>query len=120
MECIKCGGETTTVNHQGIELDQCSHCSGIWFDLGELEEVLEQGELAELKNRIDNNQAHDEKESPCPRCGGEGRMVPVVQIDKGFHIDTCTCCYGHWLDGGELEKLKGQGLFEAITNWLKQ
>jgi ribosomal protein L37AE/L43A len=39
--CPKCGAELVMVPYQGIEIDKCSQCQGVWLDCGELEQVLE-------------------------------------------------------------------------------
>jgi hypothetical protein len=44
MKCPKCGHEMEEVDLQGIKVDRCSHCSGIYFDRGELELLLESRE----------------------------------------------------------------------------
>lgn len=107
MKCLKCDGTLKPVVLDGVEVDQCDKCSGIWFDLGELDEVLSKDDISTLKNKIDNNQGHDEIEAFCPRCNTPAKMVRVAHlVDGSLHIDTCMICYGNWLDGGELERLK--------------
>jgi len=39
MKCPKCGMELIEVDYQGIKVDKCSGCRGIWLDAGELEAV---------------------------------------------------------------------------------
>jgi Zn-finger nucleic acid-binding protein len=103
-----------------VEVDQCNKCSGIWFDFGELQDVLDQENIDRLKNVVDNNAGQDERKSSCPRCGGEGTMVQVTSFaDKGVHIDTCPVCYGQWLDGGELEALKSKGMFGSVSGFFR-
>lgn len=117
MNCIKCDGEMQKINIGEVEIDQCGKCSGIWFDLGELEKVLKLEDINVLKNKLKNNQSHDEEKVRCPRCGGSGNMVPVLSLNnKNIHIDTCLVCYGQWLDGGELEGLKEEGILQKILN----
>jgi len=40
LKCPKCGHDMKNVDISGIELDQCSNCEGIYFDAGELDELL--------------------------------------------------------------------------------
>ncbi len=40
MKCPKCGYDLITGEWHGIQIDQCTHCHGIWFDAGEAESVL--------------------------------------------------------------------------------
>jgi len=35
MKCPKCGYDLITGDWDGIQIDQCTHCHGIWFDAGE-------------------------------------------------------------------------------------
>jgi hypothetical protein len=39
--CPKCAAPLVTISYQGVELDKCSECGGLWFDTGELDRVLE-------------------------------------------------------------------------------
>ena len=41
--CPRCGGRMSEENRGGVTIDQCVDCQGLYFDQGELEEVL-QGE----------------------------------------------------------------------------
>ena len=108
MKCIKCdSGTLKAVQVDNIEVDECDNCSGIWFDAGELEKILKKNDISELKNKIDNNQGHDELEAYCPRCGDISKLIRIKSLSNpDLHIDTCLLCYGQWLDGGELERLK--------------
>ena len=40
MKCPKCGYDLITGDWDGIQIDQCTHCHGIWFDAGEAEALL--------------------------------------------------------------------------------
>lgn len=40
MRCPKCGNEMLVIDYESIELDKCSACGGIYFDNGELEQLL--------------------------------------------------------------------------------
>lgn len=37
MHCPKCGHQMQEVPLEGINIDKCTHCEGIFFDRGELE-----------------------------------------------------------------------------------
>ena len=40
MRCPKCGMELQTLEFHGIKVDQCGNCHGVFFDAGEVEELL--------------------------------------------------------------------------------
>jgi len=39
MMCPKCGGTMRTYNRNGVHIDQCDNCRGIFLDYGELEAI---------------------------------------------------------------------------------
>jgi uncharacterized protein len=39
MQCPKCRGEMRTYNRNGIHIEQCGNCRGIFLDYGELEAI---------------------------------------------------------------------------------
>ncbi|MGH3914837.1 MAG: zf-TFIIB domain-containing protein [Pseudonocardiaceae bacterium] len=41
MICPKCHGKLHTVDKQGVHLEQCENCRGIFLDHGELELILQ-------------------------------------------------------------------------------
>ena len=49
--CPKCAAPLVTITYRNVELDKCSGCQGLWFDCGELEQVMGQegGFLSGLK-----------------------------------------------------------------------
>ena len=40
MRCPKCGHEMREEALEGVKIDRCSFCEGIYFDAGELDQVL--------------------------------------------------------------------------------
>jgi len=40
MKCPKCGMDMSTIELQGVSVDQCPSCGGIFFDKGEIDEML--------------------------------------------------------------------------------
>lgn len=41
MHCPKCGMEMVEITFEGIHVDKCSECLGIYFDNGEIEQLIE-------------------------------------------------------------------------------
>ncbi|MET8825367.1 zf-TFIIB domain-containing protein [Streptomyces sp. NPDC004610] len=37
MQCPKCRGQMQTYNRNGVQIEQCANCRGIFLDYGELE-----------------------------------------------------------------------------------
>ena len=43
MRCPKCGGALADVDFQGVRIDRCTACSGMWLDAGEIEKIASRG-----------------------------------------------------------------------------
>ena len=41
MKCPVCAVELTMSERQGIEIDYCPQCRGVWLDRGELDKIIE-------------------------------------------------------------------------------
>lgn len=40
MICPACGSELETMVRQGVEIERCTNCRGVWLDRGELEKLV--------------------------------------------------------------------------------
>jgi uncharacterized protein len=52
MHCPKCGMDLQEFDFRGLKLDRCGSCGGVWFDEGEMEQLLSQGN--EMFDRLKN------------------------------------------------------------------
>lgn len=41
MKCPRCQTELMISDRQGIEIDFCQQCRGVWLDRGELDKIIE-------------------------------------------------------------------------------
>lgn len=41
MKCPVCAQDLVMSDRQGIEIDYCSKCRGVWLDRGELDKIIE-------------------------------------------------------------------------------
>jgi len=39
MHCPKCGHSLSEIEFQGVKIDRCLSCQGVWLDAGELEQI---------------------------------------------------------------------------------
>ncbi|MFP4026367.1 MAG: zf-TFIIB domain-containing protein [Candidatus Brocadiia bacterium] len=100
MQCPHCEGQELEpmIEHGGIELDRCPSCDGLWFDGGELQQVLDVP-VRELELSPEANKG----ERICPRCNIE--MYVFQYPTTHVTVDMCAKCHGLWLDGGELMEI---------------
>lgn len=46
MQCPACESKLTMSERQGIEIDYCPSCRGVWLDRGELDKIIERSAVA--------------------------------------------------------------------------
>lgn len=59
--CPACGAELRTVVRQGVEIDRCPACRGVWLDRGELEKLVAIG-TADAHARYEHPAGEDDLE----------------------------------------------------------
>jgi Zn-finger nucleic acid-binding protein len=103
------------VEYQGIQVDRCNGCGGLWFDL------LEQEDLKGLKGseaidpgRPGEGAKHDAQARVlCPR--DQTRMLPMVDpAQPHIWIESCPVCHGAFFDAGEFKDYKELTLLERL------
>lgn len=118
MKCPKCNGKLIAKMANGVEIDQCNHCGGIWFDAGELDWLMDVPKV-DVKDEVSSNHpVLDQQRCICPRCGGDEDMNQLTMPGSDFHIDACDKCSGRWLDGGELSELRNVKRQEQLRNFM--
>jgi uncharacterized protein len=51
LQCPKCAGDLVTYERQGVHVDQCRDCRGVWLDRGELDHLID-AEAVALARRV--------------------------------------------------------------------
>ena len=117
MNSPKCDQDMEKVVHEGIEVDRCVNCRGIWFDMLEADrlkksegsEAIDVGdaELGKSFNEIDRIQ--------CPKCN-----EPMLRMVDGRqpHIwyESCPVCYGLFFDAGEFTDFKEETILDFFRD----
>ena len=52
IHCPKCEGTLLEITHEGVQIDRCDTCNGVWLDAGELERLTEREEDAGWLGRL--------------------------------------------------------------------
>jgi len=96
MKCPKDEIQMEEMNVEGVILDHCGKCSGLWMDWGEL-------------SRISGNQITEHElvyrggsKRLCPRCGKRMNKADLHSVI----VEECKC--GLFFDEGEAEKVIGR------------
>ena len=107
--CPRCPDEValTPTDYTEERVDICSQCHGVYFDQGELGELIELVEdfmVVKLDEPEIENLPTSEAEFK-PACPGCHQTMEPHQISQTW-IDRCPECHGVWLDQGELSALR--------------
>jgi Zn-finger nucleic acid-binding protein len=103
--CVKCNSILDKATFQGLEVDLCPKCGGLWLDRGEITRAakLPEAELARLRTLLTGKAGPPpvptEVVAPCPACPGKLAEVLLGTV----HVDYCSRCQGIFLDRGELQ-----------------
>jgi len=119
MNCPKCSAEMETVAFKDVEVERCTSCGGLWFDM------LEHEDLSKLKGAaeaIDTGDAAKGREmdelrvATCPKC--HARMLSVHVPDQPHIVyEQCQICNGIFMDAGEFKDFSKVTLGEFIRGF---
>jgi len=72
MKCPNCSVNLVMSDRNGVEIDYCPECRGVWLDRGELDKIIERSQTVQktqpggyrdtsYDNRNDNDYRHSKK-----------------------------------------------------------
>lgn len=56
MKCPSCEELLVMAERQGVEIDYCPKCRGVWLDKGELDKIIEKSAAAEASQGLKQNE----------------------------------------------------------------
>jgi len=105
VKCLNCEKEMAVKDFDGMEVQYCPDCGGVWLKGGDMEDLIG---LDPDSGRVIS----------CEECG----WTMNTRVILGVEIDYCPSCGAVWLDPGELEKIvlkhHAKGKRELI-DWIK-
>ena len=120
MECPKCNAKLETISSHGIDVERCSGCYGLWFDMLEKEDLkaIAGSEAIDIGDSDVGRKYNNNKKIKCPEC----HVAMVSMIDKDqLHIqyEYCSSCHGTFFDAGEFRDLKEHTIIERFKQKLE-
>lgn len=96
MNCPVCKSVSLVMSErQGIEIDYCPQCRGVWLDRGELDKIIEKSAPASQAKPLESNSPPQQN---TPNYGQQ------YQSPSGHQPQSH---YGHQHHGGHYKKKKG-------------
>ena len=106
VKCLNCQKEMAVKEFNGVEVQYCPECGGVWLNGGDMKELTG---LDPDSGRVIS----------CEECG----WTMNTRVVLGVEIDYCPSCGAVWLDPGELEKIVihhgGEGDME-LFDWIRE
>ena len=119
LRCPKCNHGMEEVSYEGITIDRCSHCEGLWFDGDEVLRLknIPGAELLDTGNPKKGRKYNDHGDIRCPRCR---KPMEKSAHWKQTHIWYESCRdHGIFLDAGEFTDFKYETLLGRLRGLLK-
>jgi len=101
--------------YEGVTIDRCLHCAGIWLDAGELETIqknqaddfrgVPDDAMDFVSGAIGMAKAKTEKTLSCVKCD-DALVKREYSFTSQIMIDNCPKGHGMWLDKAELVRLE--------------
>ncbi|MBI5239042.1 MAG: M48 family metalloprotease [Elusimicrobia bacterium] len=106
MQCPKCADKSLEerLGPQGIIVDLCSACGGVWLDKGEIYHYVRYPQRLH-DSMVKAYQDTAPGRRPCPRC--QDLMTMARFPAPGPVVDVCAKCGGNWFDAGEVQAVQG-------------
>lgn len=109
MQCCKCNAAMAKRAFEGVLVDRCPTCEGVWLDGGELnmlqhheEKPVEELHVEAKEETIAERRRLVTALDMCPSCQ---KSALEEQILAGVELDVCPSCAGIHFDWGELNKV---------------
>jgi len=107
-KCPECQAQTKEKDYNGIIINVCQNCQGIFLDFGEIKQVIDSVEINTLFEKIqkwDFKKDNKWKDIVCPDCDETMEEREYI-YGSGNHINFCKSCGGIYLDAWEIDDIQ--------------
>jgi uncharacterized protein len=119
LKCPKCQHGMEEVTHEGITIDRCSHCQGLWFDEDEAHHLkkLKDSHTLDSGDKKEGWKWDSRSDIDCPRCN---KRMDKTADPKQKHIWYEMCKeHGMFMDAGEFADFKQESLLDFFRSLIK-
>lgn len=86
MNCPVCNVALTMTERQGVEIDYCQRCRGVWLDRGELDKIIERAAVGAQNYPTDQQQYN--QPNPPPNQPNTQYNQPNTQYNPPTNFDN--------------------------------
>jgi Zn-finger nucleic acid-binding protein len=117
MDCPKCQSPMEAVVYESFEVNRCTNCKGLWFDLREQEHLkdIEGSESIDVGTPEEGAPYNEVGRIECSICHTPMiRMVDAAQPHIWY--ESCPTCYGVFFDAGEFRDYKERTILDFFKD----
>lgn len=97
MKCPHCSAELAAAKRDGIDVEACPACQGMWLTAQELDQLEDEAFDLGKKGSLVFNPAPSSH--ACPECGKA--LLSFQYRDYDLELEYCADGHGFWLQAGE-------------------
>lgn len=86
MKCPSCNTELKMSDRQGIEIDYCPECRGVWLDRGELDKIIERTQAVLPSSATPSTQPYASPQRP-PEAQASGPYREYKEPNREYDRD---------------------------------
>lgn len=119
LQCPKCRHGMEAITHDGITVDRCTRCQGLWFDGDEAQRLKHSpgAEILDRGNAKVGRQYDDKGDIGCPHCG---KPMDKASDWKQTHVWYEVCRdHGIFMDAGEFTDFKHETPLDILRDFIK-
>lgn len=115
MKCPKCSEAMQALVQDGVEVDRCTACGGIWFDILEAEDLkrLRGSETIDSGSELTGKEQNKIDAIKCPR-DSAAMLRMVVSGQPHIWYEACPVCHGTYFDAGEFKDFKTESFIDSV------
>ena len=117
MECPKCNADMGKITYEKIQVDRCTNCKGIWFNMLEHEHLkaIEDSESIDIGEPKVGKEYNKIDKIDCPVC--HTLMIRMVDREQPhIRYEACNSCYGVFFDAGEFRDYKEETILDFFKD----
>jgi Zn-finger nucleic acid-binding protein len=112
MKCPVCENTNLMMSErQGIEIDYCPQCRGVWLDRGELDKIIERSVVATPVSNVE--QRNPVQAQPQPQAYPQQQPQSYPQQQRHQHQSS----YGHQQQSHTYHKKKKEGFLSELFDF---